>query len=67
MEKYINALKKYAKEQMDKLRIWLAYYIMPEETRKYLIKALSYKIEELEREVTELFTQMNSEPHESED
>lgn len=52
---------------MDKLRIWLAYYMMPKDTRKYLTKALSYYIEELEREVTELFTQMNAEPHEGED
>ena len=44
---------------MCKLRIWLAYYIMPKNTRKHLIKALSYSIEELEREVKELFDQIN--------
>ncbi len=52
---------------MNKLRIWLAYYIMHKDTRKYLIKALSYSIEELEREITELSDQMNAEPQESED
>ena len=46
---------------MYKLRIWLAYYIMPKDTRKHLIKALSYNIEELERETTELFNQMQGE------
>ena len=49
---------------MNKLRIWLAYYIMPKDTRKHLIKALSYSIEELEREIAELFDQMNAEPQE---
>ena len=44
---------------MDQLRIWLAYFIMPKDTRKYLIKAISYNIEELEREITQLFDQMN--------
>ena len=52
---------------MYKLRIWLAYYIMPKDTRKHLIKALSYSIAELEKEVTELFNQMNTEPQESEE
>lgn len=66
-KKYINALKQRAKEQIDKLRIWLAYYIMPKDTREYLLIALSYSIEELEREVTELFDQMNAESQERED
>ena len=39
---------------MYKLRIWLAYYIMPEDVRMYLIKALSYKIEELDDRLQEL-------------
>ena len=52
---------------MNQLRVWLAYYILPKDTRKYLIKALSYYMEELEREVKELFEQMNAEPQESED
>ena len=51
---------------MNQLRVWLAYWIMPKDTRKYLIKALSYSIEELEGEVTELFDQMNADPQESE-
>lgn len=45
---------------MYKLRIWLAYYIMPKNTRKYLIEALSYSINELEKEVTELYNEMNA-------
>lgn len=52
---------------MNKLRIWLAYYIMPKDTRKHLIKALAYSIKELERETAELSDQMNSEPQESEE
>ena len=52
---------------MNKLRIWLAYYIMPKDTRKHLIKALSYSIEELEKEVTEISDQMNAETQGSED
>ena len=52
---------------MNQLRIWLAYYIMPKDIRKYLIKVLSDSIKELERETTELFNQMNAEPKESED
>ena len=52
---------------MYKSRIWLAFFIMPEDARKHLIKALSYSIEELERETTELFNQMNAEPRESEE
>lgn len=52
---------------MYKLRIWLAYYIMPRDTRKHFIKALLYSIEELEREAKELFDQMNAEPQESEE
>jgi len=52
---------------MDKLRVWLAYYIMPKDTREYLLKALSLKIEELERDVKELYDEMNAEPQESED
>ena len=47
---------------MYKLRIWLAYYIMPKNTRKHLIKALSYSIKELKREIAELSDQMNTEP-----
>lgn len=39
---------------MNKLRIWLAYYIMPKDARKHFIKALSDCAEELEREVIEL-------------
>lgn len=45
---------------MNKLRIWLAYYIMPKDTRKHLIKALSDYIKELEKEVTELSNEMNA-------
>ena len=45
---------------MNQLRIWLAYHIMPKDTRKYLIKALSDNIKELERETTELFVKMNA-------
>lgn len=52
---------------MNQLRVWLAYWIMPKDTRKYLLKALQLGIEELEREVTELFDQMNAEPQESEE
>lgn len=52
---------------MNKFRIWLAYHIMPKDTRKHLIMALSYFIEELEREVTELSDQMNAETQGSED
>lgn len=44
---------------MYKLRLWLAYYIMPKDTRKHLIKALSYSIEELKREAKELSDQIN--------
>ena len=51
---------------MDKLRVWLAYYILPKDTRKYLLKALSLSIEELEREVKELYDEMNETPQESE-
>ena len=51
---------------MNKIRIWLAYYIMPKDTRKYLIKALSYNIAELKREVTELYDEMNVISKESE-
>lgn len=51
---------------MNKLRIWLAYYMLPKDTRKYLIKALLNSIEELEREVKELFDEMNAEQQESE-
>ena len=47
---------------MNQLRVWLAYYILPKDTRKYLIKALSDNIKKLEREITELFDQMNTEP-----
>lgn len=47
---------------MNKLRIWLAYYIMPKNTRKHLIKALSDSIEELEKEVAELCDKVNVEP-----
>ncbi len=47
-------------ELIYKLRIWLAYYIMPKNTRKHLIKALSDNIKELERETTELFDKMNA-------
>lgn len=39
---------------MYKLRIWLAYYIMPKDTRKYLIEALIRNINEMEREIAEL-------------
>lgn len=52
---------------MNRLRIWLAYYIMPKDTRKHLIKALSYSIEELEKEVKEIFDEMNAESKESEE
>ena len=47
-------------ELMYKLRIWLAYHIMPKDTREYLLKALSDNIKELEREVTELYDEMNA-------
>ena len=43
---------------MNKSRVWLAYYIMPKDTRKHLIKTLSYSLEELEREATELYDQI---------
>lgn len=52
---------------MHRLRIWLAYYMMPEDIRKHLIKALQYRTEELEREVAELFNQTNTDPQESEE
>ncbi|MBR3335817.1 MAG: hypothetical protein IKG26_02205 [Bacillus sp. (in: Bacteria)] len=52
---------------MYKIRILVAYYIMPKDTRKHLMKALSYELEEIEREVTELFDQMNAEPQEGSD
>ena len=42
-----------------KMRIWLAYYIMPKDTRKYLIKALSDNIKEIEKEITELFDKID--------
>lgn len=51
---------------LDKLRVWLAYYIMPKDTRKYLLKALSLSIEELERDVKELYDEMNAASQESE-
>lgn len=47
---------------MNKLRIWLAYYILPEDTRKYLIKALSDNIKELKREVAELLMESEERP-----
>lgn len=50
-----------------RLRIWVAYYIMPKVVRKHLLKALQYNIEELERETAELLDQINAEPQESED
>lgn len=50
-----------------KLKIRLAYYMMPEDVRMYLIKALSYKIEELDESLQELYDQMNAESQESED
>ena len=52
-------IRQKVRMKMYKLRIWLAYYIMPKNTRKHLIKALSYSIEELEREVKELSDQIN--------
>ena len=66
----MNARQKARNKMVDimyKLRIWLAYFIMPKDTRKYLLQALSYNIKELERETTELFNQMNAESQESED
>lgn len=45
---------------MDELRVWLAYYIMPKNTRKYLIKALSDNIKELKRETAKLYDKMNA-------
>ena len=51
---------------IGKLRIWLAYYIMPKNTRKHLIKALLEELEELKREIAELSDQMNADPQESE-
>lgn len=49
---------------MNQLRVWLAYHIMPKNTRKYLIKALSDNIKELEREITDMIEQ-NIEPDNS--
>lgn len=40
---------------MNKLRIWLAYYILPQNVRKYLIKALTDATNELVKELTELY------------
>ena len=45
---------------MNQLRVWLAYYILPKDTREYLLKALSLKLEELERDVKELYDEMNA-------
>lgn len=46
---------------MYKLRIWLSYAIMPKDLRKYLMLALSSKIEELASDTEELLKQMNVE------
>ena len=40
---------------------------MPNDIRKHFIKAFSDATKELEREVAELYDEINSEPQESED
>ena len=49
------------KDLIYQLRIYLAYFVLPKGVRTYLIKALSYKINDLEKDTEELLKQMNVE------